>query len=99
MEVLEGGQLALNQGFDSLCCLSCASLEAVEVLAEDGGLNGAESIVLDELQAADGGEIVAIKASLHKNREGLSVSLPIGAPVVRKADLEFLHQRGLLKLE
>lgn len=68
MEVLEGGQLALNEGFDTLSSLTCGSLEAVEVPAEDCGLNGAESIVLDELEAADGGEIIAIKAGLHKNR-------------------------------
>jgi hypothetical protein len=99
LKVLEGGQLALNEGFDTLSGLTCGSLEAVEVPAEDCGLNGAESVVLDELEAADGGEIVAIKAGLHKNRERLSVGLAVGAPVVREADLEFLHQRGLLKLE
>jgi len=99
LEVLEGGQLALNEGFDTLSGLTCGSLEAVEVPAEHRGLDGAESVVLDELEAADRGEVVAIEAGLNKNRERLCVGLAVGAPVVREADLEFLHQRGLLELE
>ena len=92
LKVLERGKLAVDQGFDALSSFSWSDFEAVQVLAEDCGLDLAEAVVLDEFEAAHCGEIAAIEASLHQHREWLSVCLLVSAPVVCEAHLNLLHQ-------
>lgn len=99
LEVLERGELALDQGFDALSALSWSNFEAVQILAEDCGLDRAKAVVLGELEAADSGEVVAVEAGLDEHREWLSIGLGVRTPVVCEAYLDFLEQRGLLELE
>lgn len=99
LEVLQGSKFALNQGLNALSALSWSNLEAVQVLAEDCGLDRAETVVLGELEATHSGEVVAVETSLHQHREWLSVGLGVSAPVVCEAHLDFFQQRRLLELE
>ena len=92
LEVLERSKLAVDQGLDGLSGFSWMDFEAVQVLAEDSGLDLAEAVVLDEFEAAYCSEIAAIEASLHQHREWLSVGLGVSLPVVREAHLNLLHQ-------
>jgi hypothetical protein len=49
-ELLNG----LRRGVSYRCCI------AVQILAEDAGVDRAEAVILDELEAADRGQIVEL---------------------------------------
>lgn len=99
LEVGQGCELALNELLDRLSGVPCRRSETVEVLAKDAGLDGAEAIILYELEAAHGCQVVLVQACLHQHRERFGVGLCVRRPVVRETDLDLAHQRSLLQLE
>ena len=85
-ELLNG----LRRGVSYRCCI------AVKILAEDAGVDRAEAVILDELEAADGGQIVELQSRLHEDGEWLGVRLGLSRPEVGETDLDFPHQSRLL---
>ena len=97
LEVGQRRELAVDELLDGLRGgVPCRHCVAVKVLAKDAGVDRTKAVILDELEAANRGQIIELQARLHEDGEWLGVRLGLSRPEVGETDLDFPHQSRLL---